>query len=144
MAEDNRSIGTALELNDGTAKSIVHITELSGPELEVGTIDATDYQDTDRFNRFIAGNTDPGEIEATVKYDPAEHGTLLALVGKSEASGSPVTGKLTFPDTSTYEGDMFVSGLGTAFASADSDGLITNTVTIKLSGKPSFTDNASP
>lgn len=63
------------------ATAIVQVVEIDGPTAEVGTIETTNLADV--VKKYRAQLPDPGEITATIQYDPNTntHQTLTTMWG---------------------------------------------------------------
>ena len=142
MPTDIKSIGTTLEYGDGTPDTkVMHVRSFSGPDGDTVDINTTDYDVTDDFQTFIAGMSDGGEITLTVKYDPTEFAGLYDQVGVKQ------DWTLTFNDGQDTPSSLDFKGYlkfpSVEFEDAEDDGLVTNELTIKVSGKPTFNAGGS-
>jgi predicted secreted protein len=122
--------------------SVAEVTNITPPALARDTVDVTHTESEEKWREFIPGLRDGGEASIEMNFIPAGPGTDLILA--SFNSDEAKTCRIIFPD-----GDADVSpitatvwtfsGIITGFApEAPVDGAMTATVTVKLSGKPTF------
>lgn len=109
---------------------IGQITEISPPELEADDVEVSNMQSPEQFKQFDPGWADAGEVELTVQYTKAQATTLYGIFRQ------PKLFKIQFEDGSVWEYQGYVKKLG---GEIDREGVITQTVTTKISGKPTFT-----
>ena len=130
--------GHETTLVGGSTGDIGNISNITNTQTR-DSIDITTMDSADKFREFIAGLADAGELTFTVNYDGSAAGTANDLNTAYQA-GTSETWTVTFPDTSTWVAPGgFITSLGHAIPVDDK---ITQDVTIKLSGKPTFTDVA--
>ena len=132
--------GTTLE--GVTTGYVGYITNISTNET-LETIDTTSMESD--YREFIASWHDAGEITLTCNYDGSALGVGDALhkayLGTAYAADVDCeTWTVTLPDGSTLSCDGMITNLSTAVPFDDK---ITQDVTIKLTGEPTFTDVAS-
>lgn len=140
MAEDTKSVGTTLEYGSSPTQ-IVHVTSFGGPSHEVGDIETTDYEVSDDYKTYIPGMIDAGELELGIKYDKSEHSANLNQIAvKQDFTITFNEPDLNTPSTLDFTG--YVKGFAYEFADSADDGLVQNTITIKVSGKPTFTEGS--
>ncbi len=126
--------GTTLAIGVTTIGNIQSIT---GPNQTRDSIDVSTMDSVNKWREFIPGRLDAGEITFTVNYDGASGGTANDLNTKLTAVASTIL--VTFPDTSSFSCSGFVTGLGHAIPFDDK---ITQDITIKLTGVPTYLDVA--
>lgn len=136
------SKGLLLKMGDGAATEVFttigQVIDVDGPNLETETKDATDQDSTDYWREHVETVLSAGEVTFNVHLDPGlgTHDQTTGLLSKVDGSG-PYNFQLVFPDT---------GALAAAFAASVSlkpsmpfEGKITMDVTLKISGKPTFT-----
>lgn len=135
MSEGIHGHGTVLAGSGaGTIGNIINVdTGMSRDVIDKSTMDSTS-----KAREKIAGMLDAGDLSLTINYDGSAAGVANAL-HTAFLSGTPETWTITYPDTSTHAFSGFISALG---AAAPFDDKITQTVTIALTGVPTFTDVA--
>lgn len=55
----------------GAFINIANLGDFSGPEVSVDTIDVTTHDSPDKFNEFVPGMADGGEVTFDLVFDPA-------------------------------------------------------------------------
>ena len=133
MATSLKMVKTGSETDDLV---IAHITSIGEQSSEAEEIDVTTLDSPNRAKEFIQGAKDAGSIEVAINncFD----GQIAALKAVY-ASGAIRQWIETFPDdagTLTYSG--YISAL--TFGEATPDGLLSATITIRLSGEPVYTE----
>ncbi len=120
-----------LSTDPTTYTSLSEVVSITVPEITVETIDVTHHASDDGFREIIAGLKDGGEATVTMNYIEASATLLqtLVLAGRE-------TFRITFNGASTYT----FTGVPTAFSFGDLviDDKMTMSLTIKVSGKPTF------
>lgn len=116
---------------------IGHITSIGEQSSEAEEIDVTTLDSPNRAKEFIQGAKDAGSVEVAINnmFD----GQVAALRAVYQ-SGAVRTWEETYPDNVgklTYTG--YISAL--TFGEATPDGLISVTMTIRLSGEPTYTED---
>ena len=104
--------------------------------IEVEEVDVTDFDSAGNFREFASGYSEASEGSFVLNYDHqnAEHVALRAAVG-----GATVTFQATFTIAATgevVEFDALIKGFSTP---VDIGGVMEATVTIKLTGAPTYT-----
>jgi len=128
--------GASTTLSGATAGTIGDVTNITITET-METIDVTSM-DSD-YREFIASWKDAGEITFTCNYDGSASGVADAL-HTAYATATAEAWTVTFPDSSTFACSGLITSLGTAIPFDDK---VTQDVTIKLTGEPTFTDKAT-
>ncbi len=137
MSDGTHGHGTVLAIGATTIGNIISIT---GPGQARDSIDISTMDSTSKFREFIPGMLDAGEATFDVNYDPASGQTANDLNTLLTASAETIT--ITFPPsggTSSWVCSGFITGLGFAVPFDDK---ITQPITIKFSGVPTYTDAA--
>ena len=141
MSEGMIGHGTVLTANDGTnTTTIGNIISITGPDQMRDSVDTSTMNSTEKWKEFLPGMLDAGEITFDVNYESETHASELQTL----LTGDPVTFKIEFPDEtntsqttkSSFECEGFFTALGFAIPLDDK---ITQSVTIKLTGKPTYT-----
>ena len=125
-----RALGTTLTVGSTTVGGL---TSISGVEISADTIDVTTLDSTDGYREFIGGFIDGGEVSADGYLSDlgTAEATLVTKVGGDEEECV-----ITFSNGATWAFDGVVTGFST---SADLEDAIGFSITIKVSGKPTFT-----
>jgi len=135
MSDGTHGHGTTLA--GATNGTIGNIISVSGPDQSRDSIDISTMDSTTKWREFIPGMLDAGEITFDVNYDGSDGGNANVLSGAIAEATEAWT--ITFPDTSTWVASGFITGLGHAIPFDDK---ITQSVTIKFTGVPVYTDVA--
>lgn len=119
----NAALGTTLVI--GAVSPVTEVVSFDGPSATSETFDVSNMASTTRT--FVAGLIDNGELTVELNYDPEPHAAIALLVG-----GVIQTCTITFADTptTTVTFTAFVTGFA---PSGERDGILTATVTLKLS-----------
>ncbi len=131
--------GHGTTLTGASTGVIGNIQNISGPNQSRDSIDISTMDSPAKWKEFIPAMLDAGEITFDVNYDPVSGQTAndlnTALTADPEVWTIAIKG-----DASTYGSwacSGFVTGLGFAIPF---DGKVTQSVTIKFSGAPTYTD----
>jgi hypothetical protein len=134
--------GTTL-VDKGTAGSstntIAKITDIAVGGLSLATVDATHMGSTDRFQEFIAGLRDAGEVTLTVQSDPVNSGSADGwhhLKDAYEDNAAHIFW-LTLPNGTRFTYTALTTNLAIPVPLGDK--IVTN-VTHKITGKPTWTN----
>lgn len=119
-------------LSFGSAITLVN--SVSAPEIEVSDVNITHLASSNGFKEWASGLGDGGEVEFEIQYGKAQVATLYGYIRTTQAF------TLTFPDGSTWTGNGHIKKLGGG--KVEEDDIIKNSVTIKVTGKPTFTQGA--
>jgi hypothetical protein len=130
-----------------TVTSVIGVvTNISGPNETTESIECTDFASANA--EFIPGMNDPGEMTLDLKYDETNAGVLDTVEKRSDATAATsrdtyfqirFNDHTTSASRSTWMCKGFITALGHA---VPNDGIVTQSVTIKFSGKPTFTAHA--
>lgn len=129
--------GTQLKRGDGATPEVftalADVTSITPPGMSREAYDSTTHGSPDKHREFIGGLVDGGEVSADVNYHPAVHDTLVA----DFADAAPRSYQIVFPDpeTTTWDFKAILTGFEGA---APHDGLLTASLTWKVSGKPTI------
>ena len=135
--------GTTFERGTGSPLSyteIARVTEISPPSLSRDPVDVTHLKSTDRWKEFIAGMRDGGEVSLTLVYNP-ENSTQDLLMDDFN-SNDRQDYRVKFPNDQAHAWDFegIVTAIETAVPMEDK---VSQTITIKVSGKPTFENTVS-
>ena len=137
-------IGSQLQRGDGASPevftTIAEITNIGGPTLTAGTVDATNMDSPDRYAEFIAGLKDGGEVSFTLNFIPTEatHIVTTGFLADFVANPQPLRNyTLLFPDSPATSW-TFAAIITAAGAAIPTDDKITMDVTLKVSGAPTL------
>jgi predicted secreted protein len=116
---------------------VAQVKSISGPGIKLDTVDVTTHDSTGGWEEVVGAILRSGEVKLELVYDPSNathsnvaHGLLGLLILKASHSFT-----LTFPDAVAW----VLPGLVTGFEPASPhDGVLTATVTIKVSGSPTL------
>ena len=136
-----KSTGYGVTLSRGNADgppetftAIAQVTNVTPTKYARDTVDVTDKDSTGGYKEFIGGLKDAGEVSAEVNYDPAVHNTLL----DDFDSDTPNNWQVSFPGTPTATTCTFAALLSGFAPAAPMDAKMTATITLKISGKPTW------
>ena len=119
---------------DGTSYTdIAQTVDLEGPSPEVGDVNVTNNDSPSNTKEYVPGMIEPGEQEFTVVYSKTVCAALYGMFG----TGVIYFWRETYPDGSKWEYKGYLKSFGTE--APTEDGAIMNTVSIKLTTKPTFT-----
>ena len=136
MSDGKHGHGTILA--GGTAGTIGNVISMSGPNQTRDSIDISTMDSTGKWREFIPGMLDAGEMTFEVNYDAVSEQTANDL-NTALADATPEEWTITFAGSAqgTWVCTGFVTALG--FGSPFDDKL-TQSVTIKFTGAPVYTD----
>jgi len=115
---------------------------MSGPNQSRDSVDISTMDSTDKWREFIPGMLDAGEITLDCNYDGSAAGSSDAL--NTLLTNDTQYYKLWIYDhtTKTSRSNFLMQGFLTAIGTAiPFDDKITQSVTLKLSAPPVYTDN---
>jgi predicted secreted protein len=138
--------GAELEVSANTAFTTVttigNIISIGGPEQSRDAIDKSTMDSTNKWREFIPGLLDAGEVTVEINYDGTAAGTADKLntmfTNSAQYFRVTVNDLTTASSKSYYQSAGFLTGLGHAIPHDDK---VTQSVTIKLTGQPTYTDN---
>jgi len=139
MASDGtHGHGTALVAGtNGTVGNIISVS-IDGQTRDA--VDISTMDSTSKFREFISGMADAGEVTVEVNYDGSAAGVANDLNTLYQAGAVATTWTIVFSDTSDFESFGCITNMSVAVPFDDK---ITQSITIKLTGKPTFTDVAA-
>lgn len=128
-------IGSTDVVGTATYTAIAQVSNISGPSMQMDTIDVTTHDSTDGFREFVEGLVDPGEVTFDLVFDPdeathdnASGGVLYELHQRTKKAFS-----LDFTD-STATVVKFQAFVTSFEPSLSVDGAMTASLTLKLTG----------
>ncbi|MAH47573.1 hypothetical protein CMI37_17260 [Candidatus Pacearchaeota archaeon] len=137
MADGITGFGTTLAGASTLSGDAAHVMNISISGPTVDDIDLTSSDSTSRYKAFAAGMIDAGEITFDVCYDGSSGGTCNEVMGN--IGGSDEAWTVTFTDTSTWACNGYIKS---ATIGAPYDGKVTQSITLKLTAGPTYTDVA--
>ena len=125
-----KAFGTKFKRDDTVIAKVVSI---DGPSMEREEIEVTAHDSEDGFREFVPGLADAGEISLELRFIPTD-ASHLGLLSDFE-DGTEKNYKLEFPDETEWSFD----GFPTSFEpTAEMEDVLSASVTIKLTGKPTL------
>ncbi len=126
-----RALGTILKVGSTTVGGL---TSISGVELTTETIDVTTLDSDGGYREFVPGFSDGGEVTADgyMSDKGSEESTIIGLVG----SDTEQSCEIEFSNGAKWKFDGIITGFST---NADLEDAISFSITVKVSGKPTFT-----
>lgn len=134
----SNTIGFGVTLTGSTTGTIGQILSLDVGGMKCDFVDMTAADSTSAFRTFLPTILDAGEITFEVNHDGAANGTANDL-------NTPFLAKtveawtVVFPDTSIWACSGFITSFG---IKNDVEGKVTDSITIKCTGVPVYTDHA--
>jgi len=137
-------IGTQLQRGDAASPevftTIAEVTNIGGPTLVAGTVDATNMDSPGGYDEFIAGLKSGGEVPFTLNFIPTEatHRVTTGFLADFNANPQPRRNyKLVWPDSPStlWSFTAIITAAGPAIPVDDR---ITMDVTLRLSGAPTL------
>lgn len=127
--------GNETTLSGGTQGAIGNIRSITLPNMERIFFDTSSMSSVDDYRTFLGGMIDAGEATFELVFDKADVDTLHDAI---EAVNEVWT--ITLSDTTTWACSGGVKSLGGGTSNIDDT--VTWPVTIKFSGKPTYTPAA--
>jgi hypothetical protein len=124
------AIGSTTDASNFTTVALVKSVTLPMPE--VGDVDVTNLDSANATKEYVPGLIEPGEITMQISYGETATSTLF---GYLRSAGKYC--KVTLPTAAYWMGKGYVKKFGTEEVSPE--GEITNSMTFKLSEKPTYT-----
>jgi len=123
--------GTRLKLSISSVfTDIANVVSLTPPSMEMGSTETTHLLSA--WREFIANIPDGGEVQFTIEYDPT--GSTHQQLFTSFSAGTTESWKVVFNDAGNAE--VAFEGFVTGFSwdEVAVDGVVTASITIKLTG----------
>lgn len=142
MSARINSFGTQLQMGDGGGvevfTAIAGLTNIDGPGLSVGNMDATAHDTPSAAREFVPELIDGGEVSIEGYYDPAE-ATHKNTAGIIFVTRNRLTRNFKVVDKDTGASTTTFRAFFTEFRrTAPMDGLLGFTATLKITGLPVF------
>jgi len=132
-----------------SATRIANVSNADHSGISRDALDVSTMDSTSKHREFIPGMIDAGELSATLNYDGSAAGEANSLLGASGIyTASAYTWWLTMGDGGTntavtsnsyLQCSGFITSLGHAVPYDDK---VTQSITVKLTGVPTYTDLA--
>jgi predicted secreted protein len=136
--------GTAMQLEDspgaGTYTTIAEVLAINGLSLGADTVEVTNMDSTNKFREYIGGLRDGGEVSFDINWiiGNSTHDVTTGVAQDwNDSEHTTRNFKVIWPDAGatvwTFSGIFTNFGIGDPF-----DGAMTASVTIKVTGQPTF------
>lgn len=135
----SKTIGFGVTLSSSTTGTIGQILSLEVSGIKTDFVDTTAADNTSACRTFLPTVIDPGEITFECNHDGSATGTANDLMAVFLAK-TKENWTVTFPDTTTWVCEAFITNFS---IKNDVEGKVTNSVTLKCTGLPVFTDLAA-
>jgi len=123
-------LGCGATLSGSVTGAFGEIMSISLPDQKRDDIDITTMDSTEMWREFMPGLRDAGALNMTVLYEKTNYNKVqTAFTADAE------TWTITLPDGSTFASSGYINANG---GEIPLDEKIQQTVTMKLSGKPTF------
>jgi len=127
--------GTSLAVTSTTGQlTIGQIRTLTPPGTDATDVDTTTLDSSSNFRTFVSGPIDPGEVTFELAYDPS----TLAHQRLSQYHNALNVKTFTIDYASTFGTQAFSAYIKSLGAEVPLDDLITQSVTLKVSGLPAY------
>lgn len=128
----------ALPMGSDVWETIALVTSIDGPGFRIEELETTSHDSVSAFREYIAGLADGGEITSEVRFDPTDQthdgqtGLFADMLNRTKRNW-----RMQFPTTPTTR--LTVPAFVRDFpVSAPFDGVLSATVTLRVSGAPSL------
>ena len=133
--------GTIVNIGGSNAPNL---RQVSTPEISVDMKDITSHGSASQFRDFIAGLKDGGEVTLEGNFNYGMNINTVFLTGLDAGTAVTVAVELPSSAEATYGSTWTFTGYVSQFGGASPyDDLMTYKVTIKVSGRPVLSDDAS-
>ena len=123
---------TGFAQRDDTFATIVNVSNITGPNMVLNTIDVTTHDSPGAMRESIASFIDGGDVTLELVFDP-DAATHLAIIADLQARRYRRNFRIIFPDLTATQWD--IPGIVTAFSvGLPVDGAMTASVTITAAG----------
>jgi len=109
---------------------IAQVMDVSGPSIAVDDVEITNNDSPSEYKEYVPGLKDGGEVSFDIIYEESQCSTLYGLVGTKK------DWRITKPDNSYIGFTGYIKGLGDETPMNDA---VKNSITIKITGAPTFT-----
>ena len=134
--------GVVLEYGDAetyddssTWTKIAKVVDITPPTVEADDIETSNMDSPGQHKEYEAGWADGGEVEATIQFDTHENNAVYQRF-RTKAGH-----RITFDDGSFWGFTGYIKSFGNE---VEREGLITTSITLKVSGKPLFIPPTPP
>lgn len=118
--------------------SIGELLEASPPSLSRGTVDGTHHGSPERYQEFISGLRDGGEVSIRIHYTDAAYTTLLADFNDNDSVNYRVAGPSDAGVAGAGDKWTFTGFMTEVPVEMPLDDRMTIAATFKVSGKPTY------
>lgn len=133
-------LGHGTTLVGSVSGAVGNIVGVGGGGRIRDAVDKSTVESTDKFKEYFAGMADEGELTVELNYDGSDTG-VGNLLNIAYQNGAEETWTVTLSDLSSFACLGFINNLGVpSFGSPGEK--VSQSVSIKLSGKGTFTDVA--
>ena len=115
-----------------SATTVAEVISVNPTGLAVEKVDLTHLNSDDDAEESTYGLLRPGQIEVVANWNDSDYDTLYNLLQ------SVKLWRITFPDSSTFDCEGYITALEIGNVDKDTTEGIRTTMTIQLTGKPTF------
>lgn len=131
----NATFGFGIKIGYATTEGeeptyLAKVFNLPFPTPEASDAQVTHLVSPDRFREYVKGWKEPGEVQLDLRFTEAQYDTLLSL------GDDNLFWTISFPSGSTLTFEGYIKTVGGA---KQLDDAVQQQLTIKVSGKPTFT-----
>lgn len=123
-------LGATFQVDNSGYVSILEITDIGGPSMTVDDVDTTHLLSANQFKEFLAGFGDGGVVTLEANYVKTQVTLLYGFIRQSRAW------RIVFSDASKWDFNGHINAIDTSNPLEEE---VTFTFSIKISGKPVFT-----
>ena len=136
-----KAMGTSLKMvkagSESADTTLAHLVSIGEQTTETEEVDVTTLDSPNGAKEYIQGAKDAGTVEITANNCSDGQISALQSVFNSGATRSWVE---TYPNGDTLSYNAFISQF--TFGEATVDGLVTASMTLRLTGTPTYTEAA--
>jgi len=122
-----------------TYNELIEVFDVTPPNQQTDEIEVTHYKSVGGYREFIAGLRDGGEVTIQLNWVPGNPTDIL--LRDLHTSGALHMHRITFPNASTISYPGWIKGLE---RSSPYDDRQTMTVTVRVAGNSTYTDDVTP
>ena len=115
-----------------------YMTNISGPSIKAETIDVSSHDSANTYRAYIAGMHDGGEVSIDVQFIPGDTSGQYTFLADLHA-GTERQVVITLPDATTWTFQALATGMD---LTDNFDDKLAATLTMKVTGKPTFSESA--
>lgn len=112
-----------------TWTKLAQVTAVTPPKIQADDINVSHMESPNQAKQFTAGWADGGEVEFTIQFKADEADTVYGMFRIDKGW------QVVFSDGSMWECDGYIKSYGDE---TDREGIVTTSITIKVSGLPEF------